>query len=405
MHIISSQAMKTKQISNRVHFIGVNDRTSEKFEALWPLPNGVSYNSYLVVGKDKTAIIDGVDCTRALQQIDHIAVILGDRRPDYLVINHMEPDHSGAIRVLRQAYPELTIVGNAQTLSMVKGFYGEEGNTLTVKEGDTLALDEETTLRFVLTPMVHWPETMMTYFEQEKMLFSGDAFGCFGALNGAVVDSDMNTEHYFPEMIRYYSNIVGKYGQFVQRALKKLDGIDITTICSTHGPVWREQLPRVFDLYDRLSRYEPLDNGVTIVYGSMYGNTERMAEAAAEALAEAGVKNIVVRNAAKTDLSYILADLFTHAGVVIAAPTYSDGLFPPVEAVMTAMSVRGLKNRHVALIGSHTWAPQSIKKMSAHLEACGITPVAEPVSAKQAPSDDVISKCRGLALAIAEALK
>ena len=191
----------------------------------------------------------------------------------------------------------------------------------------------------------------------------------------------------------------------MQRALKKLEGVDITTVCSTHGPVWRAELPKVIDLYDRLSRYQPLDNGVTIVYGSMYGNTERMAESAAEALAEAGIKNIVIRNAAKTDLSYILADLFTHAGVVVAAPTYSDGLFPPVEAVMTAMSVRGIKNRHIALIGSHTWAPQSIKKMNAHLEACGLTPIAEPVSAKQAPSDDVISKCRALASSLAEVLK
>lgn len=397
--------MNTHQISDNIHYIGVNDRTTDRFEALWPLPNGVSYNSYLVTGSEKSAIIDGVEVSHALQQIDAITDILGDRKPDYLVINHMEPDHSGAIRILRQAFPDLTIVGNAQTIAMVNGFYGVTDNTLIVKDGDTLPLGDDCSLRFILTPMVHWPETMVTYFDKEKTIFSGDAFGCFGALNGAVVDSDMDTDAYFPEMIRYYSNIVGKYGQFVQRALKKLEGVDITTICSTHGPVWREHIQKVIDLYDRLSRYQPLDNGVTIVYGSMYGNTERMAEAAAEALAEAGIKNIVVRNAAKTDLSYILADLFTHAGVVIAAPTYSDGLFPPVEAVMTAMSVRGIKNRHIALIGSHTWAPQSIKKMNAHLEACGLTPIAEPVSAKQAPSADIISKCRDLASSLAEALK
>lgn len=404
MHIISSQAMKTKQISNRVHFIGVNDRTSEKFEALWPLPNGVSYNSYLVVGNDKTAIIDGVDCTRALQQIDHIAVILGDRRPDYLVINHMEPDHSGAIRVLRQAYPELTIVGNAQTLSMVKGFYGEEGNTLTVKEGDTLALDEETTLRFVLTPMVHWPETMMTYFEQEKMLFSGDAFGCFGALNGAVVDTEMETGLYFDEMVRYYSNIVGKYGRFVQRALAKIKNIELSAICPTHGPVWTAEHTKVVDLYDRLSRFEPLDNGVTIVYGSMYGNTEQMVETAAEALAEAGVKYIRVFNAARTDQSYMISEAFRHRGLIIASPTYSETLFPPVAGFVKAIAIRGLQNREVVFLGSHTWAQQAVKEMAALLQPCGIEPIVAPVVAKQAPDDAVLDACREAARALAEKL-
>ena len=316
----------------------------------------------------------------------------------------MEPDHSGAIRILRQAFPDIIIVGNAQTIAMVNGYYGVADNTLIVKDGDTLSLGEDSSLKFLLTPMVHWPETMVTYFDKEKTLFSGDAFGCFGALNGAVIDSDMDTTVYFPEMIRYYSNIVGKYGQFVQRALKKLEGVEISTICSTHGPVWRQQISKVVDLYDRLSRYEPLDNGVTIVYGSMYGNTERMVEAAAQALAEAGIKNIVVRNASKTDLSYIIADLFTHAGVIIAAPTYSDGLFPPVDAVMTAMSVRGLKNRRIAIMGSHTWAPMAIKKMSAHLEACGLEPITEPVAAKQAPSADILAKCRELAASLAATL-
>ena len=396
--------MNTHRISDNIHYIGVNDRTTERFETLWPLPYGVSYNSYLVTGSDKAAIIDGVEVSHALQQIDAITEILGDRKPDYLVINHMEPDHSGAIRILRQAFPDIIIVGNAQTIAMVNGYYGVADNTLIVKDGDTLSLGEDSSLKFLLTPMVHWPETMVTYFDKEKTLFSGDAFGCFGALNGAVIDSDMDTAVYFPEMIRYYSNIVGKYGQFVQRALKKLEGVEISTICSTHGPVWREQISKVVDLYDRLSRYEPLDNGVTIVYGSMYGNTERMAEAAAQALAEAGIKNIVVRNASKTDLSYIIADLFTHAGVIIAAPTYSDGLFPPVDAVMTAMSVRGLKNRRIAIMGSHTWAPMAIKKMSAHLEACGLEPITEPVAAKQAPSADILAKCRELAVSLAATL-
>ncbi|MDE6703776.1 MAG: FprA family A-type flavoprotein [Muribaculaceae bacterium] len=396
--------MRLHKISAHTHYIGVNDRTTERFETLWPLPHGVSYNSYLLTGSDKTAIIDGVEVSHALQQIDAIKSVLGDRNPDYLIINHMEPDHSGAIRILRQAFPELTIVGNVQTLAMVKGFYGVADNFLTVKDGDTLSLGD-VTLRFALTPMVHWPETMMTYFEEEKTLFSGDAFGCFGALNGAVVDKDMDTTPYFPEMIRYYSNIVGKYGQFVQRAMAKLKDITVETICSTHGPVWQAELSRVIDLYDRLSRYEPLDCGVTIVYGSMYGNTERMIEAAADALVEAGVRNISVHNAAKSDLSYILADLFTHSGVIFASPTYSDSVFPPVAASLDAAVLRGLKNREVAVMGEFTWAPMAAKKMGAAIEASEMNLISDPITAKHAPDADILDKCRALATALAEKIK
>ena len=394
--------MRLHQISDHVYYVGVNDRKTELFESLWPIPSGVSYNSYLVVGSEKTAIIDGVEVGHALQQIDAIRSVLGDRRPDYLVINHMEPDHSGAIRILRQAFPDITIVGNVQTLAMVKGFYGVADNFLTVKDGDVLSLGDDVTFKFVLTPMVHWPETMMTYFAEEKTLFSGDAFGCFGALNGAVVDKDMDTTPYYPEMIRYYSNIVGKYGQFVQRAMAKLKETAIETVCSTHGPVWHDELPKVIDIYDRLSRYEALDNGVTSVYGSMYGNTERMIEAAADALVEAGVRNISVHNAAKSDLSYILADLFTHAGVIFASPTYSDSIFPPVAAAIEAATLRGLKNREVAVIGEFTWAPMAAKKMGAAIEASEMNLISDPITAKHAPDGAILEKCRALAAALAE---
>lgn len=397
--------MHTSKISDTTYYIGVNDRTTANFESLWPLPNGVSYNSYLVVGSEKTAIIDGVEISHALQQIDEIKAILGDRQPDYLVINHMEPDHSGAIRILRQAYPDLKIVGNAQTIGMVNGFYGVADNVFMVKDGDKLSLGEGTTLQFALTPMVHWPETMMTYLVEEKTLFSGDAFGCFGALNGAVIDSQMDPEPYFPEMIRYYSNIVGKYGQFVQRALKKLAPLTLETICPTHGPVWREELARVIEIYDTLSSYKPLDNGVTIVYGSMYGNTQRLAETAAEALAEAGIKKIAIHNASHSHLSYILADLFTHAGVIFAAPTYSDDIFPPVADVIDAMTLRGLKDRTVAVIGEFTWAPMAAKKMGASMESLGVNIIAEPVTCRQAPDADVLSRVREIASALAGALK
>lgn len=397
--------MKTAKVSDKVYYIGVNDRTTQKFEGMWPLPNGVSYNSYLVVGEDKTAVIDGVEVSHALQQIDTIKSILGDREPDYLIINHMEPDHSSGIRLLRQAFPDIKIIGNQQTLGMVKGYYGVDDNAVALKDGETLTLGDSTHLRFIMTPMLHWPETMMTYLEEEKTMFSGDAFGCFGALNGAVIDKDMNTDRYFPEMLRYYSNIVGKYGAFVQKAFKKLEGVPVETICSTHGPVWREQIAKVLDLYDKLSRYEPLDNGVAIVYGSMYGNTERLAEAAAETLAECGVKEIEMLNASFTDLSYIIAAIFRHKGLILAAPTYSDTLFPPVSAVIESIIVRGIKNRQIALMGSHTWAHQATKVMSQRLDACGITCVTEPVVNKQGPDENDFAACRDMAKTLAETLK
>lgn len=397
--------MKTERISERIHYVGVNDRTTHRFEGMWPLPMGVSYNSYLIEGSEKCAIVDGVEVSHSLQLVDHINELLAGRKPDYLIINHMEPDHSGAIRILRNVYPDLIIVGNAQTLSMVKGFYGEEGGTLAVKDGDTLSLGPETTLQFALTPMVHWPETMMTYLCEEQTLFSGDGFGCFGALNGAVIDNEMDTERYFPEMVRYYSNIVGKYGTFVQRALKKLAGTELSTICPTHGPVWRSEIAKVVGLYDTLSRYEPLDNGVTIVYGSMYGNTELMAETAADALADAGIKEISVLNASVTDLSYIIADIFRHRGLVIASPTYSNTLFPPITAVMEAISIRGIQNREILTIGSHTWAHQAVYEMGRHLTDAKLTTITDPVIVKQAPDSDTLARIRAAATLLAQKLK
>ncbi len=397
--------MKTERISERIHYVGVNDRTTHRFEGMWPLPMGVSYNSYLIEGSEKCAIVDGVEVSHSLQLVDHINELLAGRKPDYLIINHMEPDHSGAIRILRNVYPDLVIVGNAQTLSMVKGFYGEEGGTLAVKDGDTLSLGPETTLQFALTPMVHWPETMMTYLHEEQTLFSGDGFGCFGALNGAVIDNEMDTERYFPEMVRYYSNIVGKYGTFVQRALKKLAGTELSTICPTHGPVWRSEIAKVVGLYDTLSRYEPLDNGVTIVYGSMYGNTELMAETAADALADAGIKEISVLNASVTDLSYIIADIFRHRGLVIASPTYSNTLFPPITAVMEAISIRGIQNREILTIGSHTWAHQAVYEMGRHLTDAKLTTITDPVIVKQAPDSNALAQIRAAATTLAKKLK
>ena len=390
------------QISENIYYIGVNDRTTARFEGLWPIPQGVSYNSYLVVGEEKTAIIDGVETSHAPAQIEAIRRILGDRRPDYLVINHMEPDHSGSIAMLRNAFPGLTVVGNAQTLAMVNGYYGIGCDTMAVKDGDSITLGSDVTLQFYLTPMVHWPETMMTHAVEARILFTGDAFGCFGALNGAVVDTDMDVEPYFPEMVRYYSNIVGKYGRFVMKAIEHVGGLDFNTVCSTHGPVWREHLGRVVDLYSALAAYKPIDEGATVIYGSMYGNTARMAEAVARGLAEGGVRRIAMHDVSVSDTSYIIADIFRHRRIVLAAPTYSDTLFPPMAAIIEAMATRGITNRKAALVGSYTWAPRALKAMTESLGRCNVEIVGEGLSLKQAPDGASLEACRELGRRLAE---
>ena len=310
-----------KKITENIYYVGVNDRNKTLFEGLWPLPNGVSYNSYLVVD-EKVALIDTVEVDFFMPFLENIREVLGDRPIDYVVVNHMEPDHSGSLALLRQFFPGIEIVGNKKTFDMLGGFYHLTEGLKEVKNGDVLSLGAQS-LSFVLTPMVHWPETMMTLLG--SVLFSGDAFGCFGALNGAIVDEQMNCDDFWAEMERYYSNIVGKYGTPVQMALKKLAGVQVDYICATHGPVWHKHVGKVIGIYDRLSKYEA-EPGLVICYGTMYGNTERAAEVIATAAAEAGVKNIVMHNVSKTHHSYIIRDVFRYRGLIVGAPTYNTGL-------------------------------------------------------------------------------
>ena len=265
------------ELKGKVHYVGVNDRTKALFENLWPLPYGVSYNSYLIADDEMVALIDTVDVAFFEVYLKKIRSVIGDRKIDYLIINHMEPDHSGSISLIKQYYPDIVLVGNKKTFDMVEGYYGLTGDRYVVGEGDFLKIGHHN-LRFYLIPMVHWPETMVTFDETEGILFSGDAFGCFGALNGGCIDKNINTDIYWNEMRRYYSNIVGKFGNPVQKALQKCSGLPIKMICSTHGPVWEENIPQVVDMYDKMSRYEG-EEGVVIVYGTMYGNTEELAEA------------------------------------------------------------------------------------------------------------------------------
>ena len=277
-----------QKLTDNIYYIGVNDRTTALFEGLWPLPAGVSYNSYLI-DDEKTVVIDCVGPEFFEEHLANMRSVLGNRTVDYIVVNHMEPDHSGALALFRQFYPQARIVGNKKTISMLEGYYGIDGaDCIAVADGTTLELGRHT-LSFHLVPMVHWPETMVTYDSTSGTLFSGDAFGCFGALNGTVLDTETDIEPYFPEMRRYYSNIVGKYGTPVQNALKKLAAINIKMICPTHGPVWTEAAGRVIAEYDRMSRYEA-EEGAVVVYASMYGNTRQMAEEVARGLSEAGIR-------------------------------------------------------------------------------------------------------------------
>lgn len=390
------------EIKGKVHYVGVNDRNKSLFENLWPLPYGVSYNSYLI-DDEKVALVDTVDVCYFEVYLKKIRSVIGDRPIDYLIINHMEPDHSGSISLIRQYYPNAVIVGNKKTFDMIEGYYGVGGDRLVVGEGDVLDLGHHK-LNFALIPMVHWPETMVTYDATECVLFSGDAFGCFGALNGGVIDSKINTDIYWNEMVRYYSNIVGKYGAPVQKALQKLQGLKIEVICSTHGPVWTEEIPHVIAVYDRLSRYEA-EEGVVVAYGTMYGNTEEMAEVIAEELSNRGIRNIVMHSVSRTHHSHIIADVFKYKGLIVGCPTYNTQLYPEMEALLGKLAARDIKGRYLGWFGSFTWAGAAVKKITEFNEKLKFEAVGNPVEMKQAMKEDVALRCKELAVAMAERLK
>ena len=390
-----------QKITENIYYVGVNDRNKSLFEGLWPLPNGVSYNSYLI-DDEKVCLIDTVEVDFFTQYLEHIREVIGDRKVDYLVINHMEPDHSGSIALVKKFYPEIQIVGNKKTFQMMEGFYGITKDTVEVKNGDSIALGKQT-LNFVLTPMVHWPETMVTLCG--TTLFSGDAFGCFGALNGGIIDEQINCDTFWLEMVRYYSNIVGKYGTPVQNALKKLAGVKLDYICATHGPVWHQYIDKVIGEYDRMSKYET-EPGLVICYGTMYGNTERAAEVIARAASEAGVKNIVVYNVSKTHHSYIIRDVFRYKGLIVGAPTYNTALYHEMDVLLSELAGKDIKNHLLGWFGSYGWASKAVSEIQKwnderlHFEAVG-----EPVEIKQSLTAETKAQCEALGRVMAERLK
>ena len=373
------------KLSERILYVGVNDLQTKLFEHQWPLPFGVSYNSYLVVG-EKVALIDTAAASFKDMFLSNIKEEIGDRKVDYLVVNHMEPDHSALQSAVRSEYPECTIVTNAKAVPMIEGYQGLTDNILTIKEGETLDLGG-ISLQFFMVPMVHWPETMVTWCQEENTLFSGDAFGSFKAVKDSVIDSESGTfEEYKDEMTRYYASIVGKYGTPVQNALKKLGGLEIKRLCSTHGPVWENSVSQVIGLYDRLSKYE-VTHGVCLAYGSMYGNTEKAALALANSLESKGIP-VALHNLTQENYSFALKDVFNYDTVILGSPTYNNGIFPPVRQFMQAIIDRQVKARRFLAFGSFTWAAASVKLLNAMAEEGGLELLSEGVTFKQGYSVD-----------------
>ncbi|MCD8186798.1 MAG: FprA family A-type flavoprotein [Rikenellaceae bacterium] len=389
-------------VSERVFYLGVNDRRKQLFENIWPLPDGVSYNSYLI-RDEQTALVDTVEMGTAGDYTGWVRYLLEGKPLDYLIINHMEPDHAGEIGHVVQSFPEVKILGNSKTFPLLKAFFGLDSNLNEVNEGDELDLGHHK-LKFFLTPWVHWPETMMTYDRTEKLLFSGDAFGTFGALDGAIFDDELDFSKYEGEMLRYYSNIVGKYSNMVQKAFAKLSGVEVKTICSVHGPVWRAHPEKVMGLYDQWSRQEP-DESVVIAYATMYGNNAALADYVARKLTEQGIRNIKVYDVSKTHFSYIIRDAWKAKGIVLGTCSYNTEMFPLMKQLTHEFELLGMKNKKLAIFGTHSWNGCGAKDLNKFAETIGWDLVTAPMDIHGRPTPDKVRDCDALATTFAAKLK
>ena len=385
-------------------YVGASDRRTALFENVYPIPRGVSYNSYLLMD-EKTALLDTADSAVSEQFFENVKAALAGRQLDYLIVNHMEPDHAALIEPLLQRYPGTTVVCTAKAAQMVEQFFGLKPNTMIVKEGDTLALGRHT-LTFAMAPMVHWPEVMVTYDTTTGTLFSADAFGTFGALSGNLYADELNFEgEWLNDARRYFINIVGKYGVQVQALLKKAAALDVKMICPLHGPVWRSNLEWFIGKHDVWSRYEPEDKGVVIIYGSIYGHTEAAALRLGTLLGERGVKGIKAYDASRTHASKLVAECFRASHIVLASSTYNNGIFTPMENLLMDLKAHCWQRRSVALIENGTWAATAAKLMRAELEQMkDITLLGEPLSLKSALRPEQEEQLAALADAIAATL-
>lgn len=363
--------MKDVSISEHIRYIGVDDKDLDLFESQYIIPNGVAYNSYLILD-EKIAVMDTVDARKTEEWLQNLEQELGTRTPDYLVISHMEPDHGASVQVLAEKYPHMQLVGNVKTFQMMGQFFDLDvtGRTVTVKEGDTLSLGSHT-LSFYMAPMVHWPEVMVSYESAEKVLFSADGFGKFGALD--------TEEDWACEARRYYFNIVGKYGAQVQALLKKASALDIQTICPLHGPILKENLSYYIEKYNTWSSYEPEDPGILVAYASIHGNTKKAALKLAEMLKEAGAEKVAVTDLTRDDMAEAIEDAFRYDRMVLACATYDGGLFPCMEDFLHHLKAKGYQKRTVGLMENGSWAPASARLMKGLLEGMKEITVLEPV--------------------------
>lgn len=353
-----------KKVTDDLYWIGGSDRRLALFENVYPIPRGVSYNSYVLLD-EKTVLLDTVDASISGLFFENLEYVLNGRTLDYLIVNHMEPDHCAVIGDVVRRYPDVKLVCNAKTVPMLKQFFNfpVEDRTVIVKEMDTLCTGKHT-FAFVMAPMVHWPEAMVSYDTVDKILFSADGFGTFGAINGNLFADEVNFERdWLDDARRYFINIVGKYGDQVQNLLKKAATLEIKMICPLHGPVWRENLGWFIEKYDTWSSYKPEDQAVMIAYASIYGNTENAAEILASKLADKGVKNIAMYDVSVTDPSVIVSESFRCSHLVFAAPSYNGGIFTKMETVLSELKAHSLQNRTVAIMENGTWAPVAGRQM------------------------------------------
>ena len=382
--------MKDVTITDSILYVGVDDKTIDLFESQYEVPNGISYNSYVIID-EKVAVMDTVDGRATKEWLDNLEKALDGRTVDYLVVSHMEPDHAGNIKNLLDRYPDMQLVGNAKTFTMIPQFFDVDitERSVAVKEGNTICLGKHT-LQFFMAPMVHWPEVMVAYEQSEKILFSADGFGKFGAL-----DTD---EPWTCEARRYYFNIVGKYGAQVQTLLKKAATLDIQMICPLHGPILKEDLGYYIGKYDIWSNYEPEDEGVFIAYASIHGNTAKAAKKLAEMLEEKGAKRVILADLARDDMAEAVEDAFRHDKLVLASATYDGGLFPCMEDFLSHLKAKNFQKRTVALVENGTWAPMAAKKMREYLEAMKEITICEPVvTIKSAMKEETLKVMEELA--------
>ena len=389
----------TRKVTDDLIYVGGSDRRLSRFENLFPIPKGVSYNSYVLLD-EKTVLFDTADESISRQYIENVVHALNGRPLDYMVVQHMEPDHCAMIDDMLRRYPEAKMVCSAKAVGMFAQFYGTDvaARALVVKEGDKLSTGEHT-LHFVMAPMVHWPEVMVTYDEKDKILFSADAFGTFGALAGNIFNDEITFDTtWMNDARRYYTNIVGKYGVQVQTLLKKAASLDIEMICPLHGPIWHKDLGLLLEKYQKWSTYEPEDKTVMIAYATMYGNTENAANVLAGMLADKGVKNIAMYDVSETDVSELVAESFRCSHLVLAAPTYNSGIQPKMEAYLSDIKALNLQNRTVAVIDNGTWAATAGKQMIGMLEGMkNMTILENPISIKSALAENQLGALEALA--------